>query len=49
MALSRPRVTSNSSTLIDLCVTNIATKIVNSGALHLGITISDQFAHLYDV
>ena len=32
------RVTSNSSTLIDLCVTNTATKIVNSGVLHLGIS-----------
>ena len=32
------RVTSNSSTLIDLCVSNAATKIVNSGVLHLGIS-----------
>ena len=32
------RVTPNSSTLIDLCVTNTATKIVNSGVLHLGIS-----------
>ena len=32
------RVTANSSTLIDLCVTNTATKIVNSGVLHLGIS-----------
>ena len=32
------RVTTNSSTLIDLCVTNTATKIVNSGVLHLGIS-----------
>ena len=32
------RVTSNASTLIDLCATNTATKIVNSGVLHLGIS-----------
>ena len=32
------RVTPNSSTLIDLCVTNTATKIINSGVLHLGIS-----------
>ena len=32
------RVTLNSSTLIDLCVTNTPTKIVNSGVLHLGIS-----------
>ena len=32
------RVTANSSTLIDLCVTNAATKIANSGVLHLGIS-----------
>ena len=32
------RVTPNSSTLIDLCVTNTATKILNSGVLHLGIS-----------
>ena len=32
------RVTANSSTFIDLCVTNTVTKIVNSGVLHLGIS-----------
>ena len=37
--ISEPtRITSTSSTLIDLCITNSPEKVVNSGVVHLGIS-----------
>ena len=32
------RITANSSTLIDLCITNASTNVANSGVMHLSIS-----------